>query len=398
MILNGKQLIDWSEEDLMLLVGNDDYKENESIDYKVNFSFLEYVDKNDVRSKKEEFRNDVCAFANANGGYLMFELAESFGVPSRILGVDIKDGNTDAFELNLRNIISFISPVAPACTIKFILLSSGKYVVTIQVHRGSYIPYVNKENDYFKFYIRRGNGKVTMNYEEVKAMFNNSLMLSEQIDEFRRKRIRMCKEKEGVASPMEGEDFSLIHFIPDFAFSNHQYFDPINSLAQREIQFDRIFQHNCYGTPVPNVDGLAYCDRQYSRDYYLQIFKSGITEKFCAIKKHTHQDSKLVTIPMKSLCDNISTLFKESIELYKRLNAIGTIFVCISIINCKGCCTENNFYNDYRGFVDRNEVLCMPVAIIDIHNDEKVKQSLESLLTDLCRSVGIWKYKDYINV
>ena len=71
--INGKSFLTCTEDDLKVLVENADYRENEYIDYKLNFAFLE-IEKGPVRdSKKAEFKTDVCAFANADGGYLIFD-------------------------------------------------------------------------------------------------------------------------------------------------------------------------------------------------------------------------------------------------------------------------------------------------------------------------------------
>lgn len=69
------------------VLNNDAYRENNFIDYKVNFAPL--LDKNNKKEKQAEFRNDVCSFANADGGYIFFGIGESSGAASILAGISI---------------------------------------------------------------------------------------------------------------------------------------------------------------------------------------------------------------------------------------------------------------------------------------------------------------------
>lgn len=51
---------------------------------KVNFAPL--LDKNNKKEKQAEFRNDVCSFANSDGGYIFYGIGETSGVALYALG------------------------------------------------------------------------------------------------------------------------------------------------------------------------------------------------------------------------------------------------------------------------------------------------------------------------
>ena len=70
MRINNKEFGEWTADDLQVLLSNDSYRENNFIDYKVNFAPL--LDKNNKKEKQAEFRNDVCSFANSDGGYIFY--------------------------------------------------------------------------------------------------------------------------------------------------------------------------------------------------------------------------------------------------------------------------------------------------------------------------------------
>lgn len=51
MKINNKDFQDWTEEELKVLLHNDTYRENNFIDYKVDFASLKCEDKNRKKSK-----------------------------------------------------------------------------------------------------------------------------------------------------------------------------------------------------------------------------------------------------------------------------------------------------------------------------------------------------------
>ena len=84
MRINNKEFGEWTADDLQVLLSNDAYRENNFIDYKVNFAPL--LDKNNKKEKQAEFRNDVCSFANADGGYIFLWNRRNFWSSQYISG------------------------------------------------------------------------------------------------------------------------------------------------------------------------------------------------------------------------------------------------------------------------------------------------------------------------
>lgn len=116
MKINNKEFGEWTEDDLQVLLSNDAYRENNFIDYKVNFAPL--IDKSNKKEKQAEFRNDVCSFANADGGYIFYGIGETSGVASILAGISIP--NIDRFELDRRNELQAIRPTVPDVAFSFI--------------------------------------------------------------------------------------------------------------------------------------------------------------------------------------------------------------------------------------------------------------------------------------
>ena len=72
-------------------------------------------------------------------------------------------------------------------------------------------------------------------------------------------------------------------------------------------------------------------------------------------------------------------------------NIIDTkrVFISISIIGCKDVATEDNFFRDYRGKIDREVMLCEPVVIENIENESFVDNALKRLQIEYALALGI---------
>lgn len=169
MLINGKTFKQWIEEDLRTLLNNDDFREGQFLDYKRTFDFLEAPDKNQKAKAKNELRNDICSFANADGGDIIFGIPEKNGLASRIIPIAIE--NIDKFELELRNVLLPIQPATPPVDFAFIHVENG-YIVVIHIEKGMLKPYITIEDQTaFRFFVRRGNGKEPMSYSEISNNF-----------------------------------------------------------------------------------------------------------------------------------------------------------------------------------------------------------------------------------
>jgi hypothetical protein len=395
MLLNGKPVNEWTEDDLSLLINNPDFRESETIDYKVCFAFSEITDKLTIQHKKDEFRHDICSFANSIGGIMFFGISEENGVATSLAGISIENNNTDAFESRLKDLISKIKPVVPLYEIYFVKLKNGNYIVLLKIDEGIYKPYVNQENHDFKFVTRRGNGKVCLNYAEVKLMFNESLKLSEQIDQFRNGRIEKCLAKEGLASVATIESFSLVHIIPQSAFANRYLSAPYIEKIQDRKSHDGYFSKIGYGSLMPNVDGVAFSNKQFVKDdiRYLQLFKNGIIEKYIPLP----QQNSSSYISIRTLCKEVRNVYEEAINYYDGLHIYEAFYICVSVLNCKGYCTDDDVQHDYQGTIDRNRVICTPIEINQIENKVYVQNMINKVLINLCHSVGIFDANKFIN-
>lgn len=394
--LNNKSFLECTEEDFESLIENLDYRENEYIDYKKNFAFLEIPKekKAERNSKISEFRSDVCSFANAEGGYLIFGISDENGCAKEIIGIDIPDDNTDKFELDRRNNLNGIYPRTPYIKFNFVKLKNGKYIVVIFVKRDNFAPYTHIENESCYFmYKRSGNEKKLISYAEMKNMFNQSISLEKEICNYRKERIDYFK------SQAETEDskysrFLLLHIIPE-TFLDSSYNQNMFILEKtKKKHFSTMFLHTgCGSIYMPCVDGVRYIpynDNSIQSEGYVN--NNGIVECFLPLDKNTLSvNAKWPNgfIPWGYIWRMLEPLFLDYADIFKQVYSNEKVYMCISVIGCKGVTSEGEEFYWFKKEIDRNLVLCSPVYINDLNDEDEVTLVLKKLYIEFLLSIGV---------
>lgn len=398
--INNKSFLECAEEDFESLIENLDYRENEYIDYKKNFAFLEIPKEKKVErnSKISEFRSDVCSFANAEGGYLIFGISDENGCAKEIIGVDIPNDNTDKFELDRRNNLNGIYPRTPYIKFNFTKLQNGKYIVVIFVKRDNFAPYTHIENESCYVMCKRsGNEKKLISYLEMKNMFNQSLSLEKEICNYRKERIEYYKNQ-AEADNNSCSCFLLFHIVPetflDTSYNKNMFvLDKFNGR-----DFSQIFSEFCCATTaIPCVDGLRYV--QYDSRYEpseCYIYNSGIVECYYVLDDTVrHVDENKYPngfIPWKYIWDKLQNTYEKYKEKFKDIYSDDKIYLCVSIVGCKGVTSEDKMgYFRHMGKIDRDLVMCSPVCINNLNDDNENELILKKLYIEYLLSIGVRK-------
>ena len=393
--INGKSFLEVTEDDLRVLVENADYRESDYIDYKRNFAFLE-VAKEKKQEKIAEFRSDVCAFANSEGGYLIFGVSDENGCASDISGIDIPNDDTDRFELDRRNNLIPINPRTPYLKFHFVKLENGKYVVIIYVKHDSFAPYTHVVDEkYYNVYKRSGNRKQIMTYSELRNMFNQSISLEKEIYKYRRERIAYYQ---GIEDDEEysHSQFLMLHIIPE-TFMDSGYDEKAIVLEKSgNFKFSSIFQDfGCSFRSIPCVDGLRYVgDSNYGYKSECYVYDNRSVECFFPLRHALNMgNSKYPNgcIAWKYVWDKICGTVNAYCDVFKPLMQGQRVFVCISIIGCKGVSStseEEGFFTFYTSTIDRNMLMSSPIVLEDIDSDDAQEVMKKKLYIEYMLSIG----------
>lgn len=404
--INGKILLECNEDDIQLLIDDPAFRESEYIDYKENFSFLEIEDKRIKNTKKVEFRNDVCSFANAEGGYLIYGVKEEQGIVSEIIGITIPKNDTDKFELDRRNDLQPIFPRVPNIKFGFIPLKSGNYVVVMYIKHDSFAPYTQIENQVnYKFFKREGNEKVTMTYAEIRNMFNQSLSLEKELLSFRKERINHYNGQSERVEDINYK-FLLFHIIPD-TFLDRDYDQDMFVLQRtKHTNFSSMFSgFYCSETFIPCANGIRFIPHYNNSDKAeCYLFNNGIVECFISLENIVTEHPKDYPdgyIPRDYIWDMIQRTCYGYYKQKEILCNSERLFLCLDIIGCKGVVSqtpsEDGFIH-YTGTIDRNTLNCDPVVITDTSDETMFIDMVKKLHLNFMLSIGVKFGKDFDNL
>ena len=378
------------------MVGNPDYRESDFLDYKASFAFLEMEKGNPKREEKlAEFRSDVCSFANALGGYILYGISDDRGMAKEIIGIDIPNNSADQFELERKNNLNAIMPKIPSIKFRFIPLNTGKFIVVLFIQHDEFAPYVHREHEIdYRIWKRVGNGKQSINYVELRQMFLQSQSLDESIYAYRKERINYYRDQEDTPD-LKYSRFMLLHIIPetfrDSSNKKNMFY------LQRKVRFSSIFnEFGCNSHAMPNVDGLRYL--HYRGEGECLLGNNGIAECFYSLNNsiRARSNTNMEYFASTSVLEKIQATVSKYIEIMCNVIDTKRIFIGVSILGCKGVATDSDIFHDYLGCIDRNTVICNPIIIQDISVDNDVERSIKLLTIEYALAIGV-KYSETLN-
>lgn len=387
-IINGKSFLSCTESDLSMIIGNPDYRENEYIDYKGNFNLAGGIkDKADKNREIAEFRSDVCSFANAGGGYLVYGIHEEGGIPHTIIGIDIQNGDTDKFELSIKNWLQRIEPKIPSITISFIRLDNGKYVLVLYVMRDSFAPYMHLENEKdYRVYKRVGNSKMPIGYSELHSMFNRSMVLEKEINHFRTERVEQIRTRlMGIKNVPPR--FIVMHIIPD-TFMDSNYNIPLLYHERRGIQFGKVFQALGYsGGSIPMVEGMRFLE--YNDVGESRMYNSGIAECYYSKMLISFTDEKGEHFAWSEVWNALQEALQQYLKIVTPLLKTNQVFIGITLVGCANAISTISYEYGYAARIDR-DVLAMNTMVLEsILDEEQTKRDIDGVYLDYLLSLGL---------
>lgn len=174
---------EWTLDSIKQLVMSG-YQESESFDFKRQLPHRRAED------QKSDLQDDCCAFANSNGGFIVFgveDAQKSIG-EARIVGIDTLD-----FPSKFGNYPSSCQPSVSwqSCDIP-IKLDDGKFIQVIYIPKSFNGPHAVKRDNRWVFKKRTNKGNENMSYDEIRLAFINhhdrlrrAFLLKTELDEIR---------------------------------------------------------------------------------------------------------------------------------------------------------------------------------------------------------------------
>lgn len=226
---------------------------------------------------RREFFADVSSFANANGGDIVYGVAETGGVPQDVRGFEADDADAEMNRIE-EMMRGGIEPRIEGYGLQPVRLSAGGYALVLRLPRSPSRPHVVTFKNLWRFYSRGATGKFQMNYAQVRAAFLSSGNTEDRIARFRDERLRKIRSGE-TPVPIEGKARAVLHLVPLSAFDSPA--EEIGLDTRRPPLERGLLQALSWGGSLRhNFDGLLADAQMVGGKIggYAQLYRSGVLE------------------------------------------------------------------------------------------------------------------------
>lgn len=360
------KLEDVTFEDVQALIDNE-ICEGKTIEYKSELHITN-------SEEKREFLADVSAFANADGGDLIFGIKEDekTKLPDSIPGICIE--NEDETIRKIESMIrDSIQPRIVDIKFKMILVKNHKYILIMRIAASFIAPHRIIYRGWDKFFSRNSKGKYSMDVNELRTAFNMSQEIRKQIEDYKLNTIAEIVE-DRYKIFKDGYPTFIIQTLPIVAFQRSQIYS-IDKIYSTMIECNSN-SFDIASNKQITVDGVILKDNfnNSNKTAYGYYKTNGIIQKsttrffnpdFETIGMGSIKKIKLIYRGDILKC-TVKTL-DEMFRFYRKIQISMPIIVSCAIVNGRGfTIPKSNGFYDLCGEIDRDVLLIPDILIKDL--------------------------------
>jgi hypothetical protein len=360
MNIFNKPLKDVDLQDIQVLIDTKT-EENLWLDYKRILNLKDESSKNDLI-------NDVAAFANTDGGHLIYGIEEQGACPTVINGIEIN--NFDQLKRQLQSLlISRVEPPITNCDFKQILVKDNKFILIIRIPKSWNSPHRVSYRD-STFYFRQSGKNELMDVYQIKNSVLSSAYLLEKIKDFINDRIQAITEGNDPVNISKGPKV-ILHIIPTSPFGKDEKIDILS--FYNDPQYIPPLSHGGTFNRFINLDGLVTTNIHniYS---YVQFFRNGTIEACDLINHSTNK------IPLK-IGENIRIAVESYLKVYELLNVASPLYISITLLDAKDyqLGVPEDSYEDQKREIKKNHIFFSILHEGEIPDTQKASKILKPL-------------------
>lgn len=369
--------------------------ESKNLDYKRELPLK-------TEESKINFLKDITAFANTDGGFIIYGVSESKGIPGHINGLTITNPDEEK-----RRLHSWIEHhLEPRVNVNIVTLAyiENKHILVLYVEKSFIAPHRFKIGDkYFGFYGRGPARNFELDTLEVRQAFVSSESLTNKVNQFVSDRIIKIHSQTTPITIQEGATF-ILHIVPVSAFTSDYKISQsqLNSLKERGGLFPPAWpaynnsslicscKITLEGLLTRDEKGIERLCRSYSHFY-----RNGIIESVLAYPLHENiagwSPGKHSILPVmdyeKRLVKNLTYYLSQ----LKAMDIFPPFFIFLSLVSAENYCLAynadgiNGYYPTDK--IDRN-IIQLPSEIIE-NFDIEVPKLLKSYFDALFNACGL---------
>ena len=312
------------------------YIESLVADKVVEVKHLDYKEilPGDTDKEKNRFAEDVCAFANAAGGDVVFGMRDRRDEEGQKTGTPEYAGlgqfNFDQTKLRLEQIIqNKVEPRIPGIQFRLVDGFTNGPVVVMRVPRSYNAPHATKHDGRFRS--RTDSGNYAMDVQEIRSMFISSEALPERMRQFRADRLARIAAGEIPVRLNNGPKMAL-HVVPLSAFGRSDVYD-LTEIRQRRA----LVPVGTGGMDLRyNFDGLlayALARGEAAVLSYTQLFRDGKIE---AVEAHHIQRGSHEKGISCAYEDDALFIVENALRVQQQLGVEPPVFVLMSLLGVRG--------------------------------------------------------------
>jgi hypothetical protein len=372
------------DEALLTSVCTEHWPESQTLDFK---SALPGTDDKGRR----EFLKDVCAFANASGGDLVYGIQEQRGPADQIVPIAIATHPVDATKLRLAQILeSGLEPPVQGVAMHAVPLASGEYVLIVRVPASFQRPHRYRFQGHTRWVVRADTHIVDLTYEQIRDAFDRGATLAERARRFRDERLA------GVVSGTTGRPLRtgprcVVHLIPIASVAGRSAID-IRPLYHNGYQ-DFMFEDWGGATRDFNLDGLVvYPGREAAGITYTQIFRSGALEMArWAGMLYVRDEGDKTAIPARDMSILIREALVKFLGATARWGIVGPAIAAVALLGVDGYqfWYVPQRYSMVRSPADRPNLILPEILIEQLGASAKPDEVAKPLLDTLWQAFGV---------
>lgn len=321
--------------------------------------------------QKREFLSDVTAFANTDGGDLLFGMKASDGVASELVG--LRNFVPDRVIGTMENLIrDAVQPRLPGVEFRTISLANGNAALLVRIPRSFAAPHMVRHCGVTRFCGRNSNGKYDLDVFELRTSFLANEGLADRLRSFRLDRInRLIGDT--IAPQMSSNHLLVVHVLPVVSAR------PGTRLANEDLR--RFIDHaklKPMGDPYSwggrfTFDGVSVASStpKGQFDSVVQVFRSGFLEALNATILQTRPqgpdgvESRLIPGVAWESC--ILQALSRYLQVLAEAGVGPPSVVGLALLNVRGYVMAMDFHRTPHGSraVDQDHLLTDEVVIED---------------------------------
>lgn len=329
-----------------------------------------------------EFAKDVAAFANAEGGDIVYGIEEQDGAAARIL--PLKDCDQDSARIRLMQILdASLEPRLDHLEIQPIPIGDG-FILVVRVPPTNLGPFRVVQNHNSRFVVRELNYVRDMTFSEIRSAFAAEKNFRAIVEAEQRRAIDTIIEG-ATWRPLQKGPALAFQVVPYAAASGRLRIDPASAFENHNY----MMLPNWGGcSRALNLDGLVFYAGSNDELYaYNLAHRSGVFEAF-SFSGYSFSDQPI--IPALSLAQTVREAAHEFVKHYKRLQIGGPAAMALSLVGAKGRKLEmGSRYFREAPLGDRDVMPIPPIYVESILDDEKLDPAIKSLLDITWQAFGV---------